>query len=80
MSTAMETPMVVPAAPTAEATPTHIISEVSEKPVAAAEPKVEEPATVAGEVPAPAEEKKEEELTEPITHGALGYKAPGLKK
>jgi hypothetical protein len=38
-----------------------------------------------GEVVAPVEEKKEEEkveakIAEPIYSGALGYKAPGLKK
>jgi hypothetical protein len=37
-----------------------------------------------GEVVAPVEEKKEEKAevkpTEPIYSGALGYKAPGLKK
>lgn len=50
-------------------------------------PKVEEVPKVEGDaaVAAPVEEKKEEEKTEekviePIYSGALGYKAPGLKK
>jgi hypothetical protein len=45
--------------------------------------KTEEPKPE-GEVVAPVEEKKEEKVeakpAEPIYSGALGYKAPGLKK
>jgi hypothetical protein len=66
---------VEPAVPVAE-----------DKPVkAAAEPKAEETTKADGEAAAaaPAEEKKEEEEekpVEPIHSGALGYKAPALKK
>jgi hypothetical protein len=45
---------------------------------------IEETKPVEGEVVAPVEEKKEEKVeakvAEPIYSGALGYKAPGLKK
>jgi hypothetical protein len=46
---------------------------------------VEETKPVEGEVVAPVEEEKKEEkveakVAEPIYSGALGYKAPGLKK
>jgi hypothetical protein len=47
------------------------------------QPKAEETATkLDGETTtaAPVEEKKEEKPEEPIYSGALGYKAPGLKK
>jgi hypothetical protein len=47
-------------------------------------PKTEEAPVAEGDVVAPAEEKKdekaEEKVVEPIYSGALGYKAPGLKK
>lgn len=73
-------------APTEVAAPAPVEPVVADKPVEAEveAPKAEEP-KVEGEVPAAAEEKKEEEkpeakAVEPIYSGALGYKAPGLKK
>ena len=57
------------------------IVPAAELPQAEEQPKVEGDAAVA----APVEEKKEDEkveekVVEPIYSGALGYKAPGLKK
>jgi hydrogenase maturation factor HypE len=82
MSTEVHNPVVVPteaAAPVAPIVPAESIPVVSPahgevKPIEfePVEPKVDEAA-------APAE-KKEEEIVEPIYSGALGYKAPGLKK
>jgi hypothetical protein len=63
-----------------EPTPAPAETLAADKPAEAVEPKVEEPAKTEGEAAAPVEEKKEEKVVEPITSGALGYKAPGLKK
>ena len=70
-----------------EFTPVAVQEVAGEKtvvPVAEA-PKAEEAPKVEGDaaVVAPAEEKEEkveEKVVEPIYSGALGYKAPGLKK
>jgi hypothetical protein len=43
-------------------------------------PKTEDVTKTEGEATAPVEEAKEEKVVEPIHSGALGYKAPGLKK
>jgi hypothetical protein len=43
-------------------------------------PKTEDVPKTEGEAAAPVEETKEEKVVEPIYSGALGYKAPGLKK
>lgn len=72
-----------------EFTPVAVAEVAGEKTIVPAteEPKVEEQPKVEGEAAAaaPVEEKKEDEkvpekVIEPIYSGALGYKAPGLKK
>lgn len=94
MSAEAPKPVVAEAAPVApvEATPIVANEAVAEKPVVPAEEalKVEETPKVEGDaaVAAPVEEEKKEEAAEkveekavePIYSGALGYKAPGLKK
>jgi hypothetical protein len=81
MSTQEQKPITTEAGvvePTPAPVETLTADKVEAEPVA---PKVEEPAKTEGEAVAPVEEKKEEEKTEePIYSGALGYKAPGLKK
>lgn len=93
MSAAVQHPLVEPqqSAPLQEASaleqPTTTTTETAapateDKPAevdAAAAPVAETVATE-GETGAPVEEKKEEKPIEPIYSGALGYKAPGLKK
>lgn len=73
-----------PVAPAVEPTAAPVVAPVetlaADKPVETVEPATEEPAKTEGETAAPAEEKKEEKPVEPIYSGALGYKAPGLKK
>lgn len=64
-------PIVAPVAPATEEKPVEAAAPVEET------PKVEDEAVTA--TPA-VEEKKEEKPVEPIYSGALGYKAPGLKK
>jgi hypothetical protein len=53
-------------------------------PVVEEAPKAEQAPATEGEAVAPVEDKKEEKaeekVVEPIYSGALGYKAPGLKK
>jgi len=66
-------PTVAPIAPLTADKPTETVEPT-------VEPAVEEPAKTEGETVAPVEEKKEEKPVEPIFSGALGYKAPGLKK
>jgi hypothetical protein len=63
------------------------IVPAAEQPLVDEQSKVEEQPKVEGDaaVAAPVEEKKEDEkveekVVEPIYSGALGYKAPGLKK
>ena len=93
MSAVAPTPAVAPEAAAAPApvefTPVAVADVAGEKTIvpAAEAPKVEETPKVEGDaaVAAPDEEKKEEEkaeekVVEPIYSGALGYKAPGLKK
>jgi hypothetical protein len=76
-----------------EFTPVAVADVAGEKTVvpAAEAPKTEETPKIEGDaadaaVAAPVEEEKKEEekaeekVIEPIYHGALGYKAPGLKK
>lgn len=83
MSTVEATkPVEVPAVGTTEPAPAPVEPVAIDVPVAEA-PKVEE-TKPEGEVVAPVEEKKDEKAevkpVEPIESGALGYKAPGLKK
>jgi hypothetical protein len=76
-------PTLAPVEPVAPVAPTTAEEKILEKPLeAAANPTTEETPKVDGEtaVAAPVEEKKEEKPVEPIYSGALGYKAPGLKK
>lgn len=95
MSVEAPKPVVAPEAAAAPApvefTPVAVADVAGEKTVvpAAEAPKTEETPKVEGDaaVAAPVEEKKEEEeekaeekVIEPIYSGALGYKAPGLKK
>ena len=89
MSAVAPTPAAAPEAAAAPApvefTPVAVADVAGEKTIvpAAEAPKVEETPKVEGDaaVAAPVEEKKEEEkVVEPIYSGALGYKAPGLKK
>lgn len=88
MSAAVEHSLVEPqqSAPLQEATAAEHAASVGavteEKPVEAAAPVDETPKTEgeAAAAAAPVEEKKEEKPVEPIYSGALGYKAPGLKK
>lgn len=94
MSAEAPKPVVAPEAAPApvEFTPVAVADVAGEKTVVPAEeaPKVEETPKVEGDaaVAAPVEEKKEdkaedkieEKVAEPIYSGALGYKAPGLKK
>lgn len=72
-----------------ESTPVAVPEVAGEKTIvpAAEQPKVEEQPKAEGDaaVAAPVEEEKkdekaEEKVVEPIHSGALGYKAPGLKK
>jgi hypothetical protein len=88
MSAAVQHPLVEPqqSVPLQEATASEIAASTAapateEKPVEAVAPVDETPKTD-GEATAAAavEEKKEETPVEPIYSGALGYKAPGLKK
>lgn len=89
MSAEETKPAITTEAGVVEPTPAPAETLASDKPAEAVEPKAEEPAaatttTTEGEAAAPAaEEKKEkapEKPVEPITSGALGYKAPGLKQ
>ena len=91
MSAAVEHPLVEPqqSVPLQEASvvdtkPETTPAVAEEKPADATEAAVpaEEAPKTEGEplAAAPVEEKKEEKPTEPIYSGALGYKAPGLKK
>ena len=91
MSAAAPTPVAAPEAAHApvEFTPVAVEEVAGEKTVvpAAEAPKTEEAPKAEGEaaVASPVEEKKEVEkvedkVAEPIYSGALGYKAPGLKK
>ena len=90
MSAAVEHPLVEPqqSAPLQEASAVEAQPETTpavteDKPAEAAAAPVEEAPKADGEAAAaaaPVEEKKEEKPTEPIYSGALGYKAPGLKK
>jgi hypothetical protein len=76
-------PTTAPVEPVAPVAPTTAEEKILEKPLeAAANPTTEETPKVDGETAAaaPVEEKKEEKPVEPIYSGALGYKAPGLKK
>lgn len=91
MSAAVEHPLVEPqqSVPLQEASavdpkPETTPAATEEKPAEATEaaaPAEDAPKTE-GDVAAalPVEEKKEEKPIEPIYSGALGYKAPGLKK
>ena len=86
-------PEAAPVAPV-EVAPVAVEEVAAEKPIVPAEEalKVEETPKVEGDaaVVAPVEEEKKEEekaaekveekVAEPIYSGALGYKAPGLKK
>jgi hypothetical protein len=91
MSAAAPAPLAATEAAPApvEFTPVAVEEVAGEKTVvpAAEAPKTEEVPNAEGEaaVAAPVEEKKEDEkveekVVEPIYSGALGYKAPGLKK
>lgn len=88
MSAAVEHPLVEPqqSAPLQEASvvaaePETTPAVTEDKPAEAAAPVEEAPKTDGEAVSAlPVEEKKEEKPIEPIYSGALGYKAPGLKK
>jgi predicted membrane-bound mannosyltransferase len=85
MSTQEQKPVVAAEPAVVEPTPAPADVLAADKPSEAVEPKVEEPAKVEskaeGETALPvAEEKKEEKAEEPIYSGALGYKAPGLRK
>jgi hypothetical protein len=75
--TSVVEPTLAPVAPLTADKPTETVNPV-------VEPTVEEPAKTEAETVAPVEEKKEEKKeekpVEPIYSGALGYKAPGLKK
>ena len=76
-------PVDLPQAGTVEPAPAPVLaSDNATAPVEA--PKAEELPKTEGETAAPVEEKKqekaEEKVVEPIYSGALGYKAPGLKK
>jgi hypothetical protein len=71
-------PVDLPQVGTAELAPAPVlVSDNLTAPVEA--PKSEEMLQTEGEAVAPVEEK-EEKIVEPIHSGALGYKAPGLKK
>lgn len=79
----VQKPADVPQAGTVEPTPAPAVA--ADNVVAPAEaPKTEEVPKTETEAAAPVEEKKEakaeEKVVEPIYSGALGYKAPGLKK
>ena len=91
MSAAAPAPVVAAEAAPApvEFTPVAVEEVTGEKTIvpAAEAPKIEEVPKTESEaaVAAPVEEKKEDEkveekVAEPIYSGALGYKAPGLKK
>ena len=80
MSTEEQKPAVTTEAGVVEPTPAPAAVLSSDKPAEAVEAKAEETAKPVGEAAAPVEEKKEEKPIEPIYSGALGYKAPGLKK
>lgn len=84
-------PAVTTEAGVVEPTPAPAEVVAADQPAEAVEPKaeettvptVEEPKAAEGETAlpvAPVEEKKEEKAEEPIYSGALGYKAPGLRK
>jgi hypothetical protein len=77
-------PVEAPAAGAVHPAPAPVEPVTIDVPVVGDAPKTEE-AKTEGEVAAPVEEKKEEEKVEakpvePISSGALSYKAPGLKK
>lgn len=85
MSTEEQKPAVVSDSGVVEPTPAPAQALTADTPAEAVEPKVEEPVKTEPTVAAPVEEKKEEtkaeeKVVEPIYSGALGYKAPGLKK
>lgn len=80
MSAEETKPAVTAESGTVEPTPAPAGVVAEDKPAEAVEPKPEEAAKPEGEAAAPAEVKKEEKPVEPIYSGALGYKAPGLKK
>jgi hypothetical protein len=71
-------PVDLPQTGTVELAPAPVFASDNVVPVAEA-PLTEEVPKTEGEVVAPVEEK-EEKIVEPIYSGALGYKAPGLKK
>jgi hypothetical protein len=82
---AVQNPTVLPTeASVVEPTSAAVAPLTVDKPTETVEPTVEpaaeEPAKTEGETVVPVEEKKEEKPVEPIYSGALGYKAPGLKK
>jgi hypothetical protein len=76
-------PVEAPAAGAVHPAPAPIEPVTIDIPVVGDAPKTEE-AKTEGEVVAPVEEKKDEKVeakpVEPISSGALSYKAPGLKK
>jgi hypothetical protein len=76
-------PVEAPAAGAVHPAPAPIEPVTIDIPVVGDAPKTEE-AKTEGEVVAPIEEKKDEKVeakpVEPISSGALSYKAPGLKK
>jgi hypothetical protein len=85
MSAQEQKPAVTTEAGVVEPTPAPAEVVTADKPAEAVEPKPEEPAKeepkAETETALPAvEEKKEEKAEEPIYSGALGYKAPGLRK
>lgn len=87
MSTEEQKPAVTTEAGTVEPTPAPAGVVAADKPAETVEPKADETAKTE-EAAASAEDKKEEKKeekaeekpVEPITSGALGYKAPGLKQ
>lgn len=67
---------------TVEPAPAPVVASepVTAAPVVEEAPKTEDVSKTEGETVAPVEEVKEDKVVEPIYSGALGYKAPGLKK